>query len=56
MNLEGLTPEQRRFIVDLSKRIQVLESKLVVLQARTVRVDPKLMSTVARNFQKLNLN
>ena len=56
MNLEGLTPQQRKFIVDLSNRIYVLESKLVVLQARMVKIDPELTSTLARDFQKLNLN
>lgn len=56
MNLEGLTPQQRKFIVDLSKRIYVLESKLVVLQARMVKIDPELPSSLARDFQKLNLN
>jgi hypothetical protein len=56
MNLEGLTPDQRKFIVDLSKRIQLLESKLVVLQAKMVRIDPKLMSALAKNFKPINLN
>ena len=56
MNLEGLTPQQRKFIVDLSKRINVLESKLVVLQARMVKIEPGLTSSLARNFQQLNLN
>jgi hypothetical protein len=56
MNLDGLTPEQRKFIVDLSKRIQLLESKLVILQARMVRIDPQLMANLARNFKHLNLN
>jgi hypothetical protein len=56
MNLDGLTPDQKRFITNLSKRIQLLESKLVVLQARMVRIDPKLMSTLAKNFKHLNLN
>ena len=56
MNLEGLTPQQRRFIVDLSKRIHALESKLVVLQARLVKIDPQLTSELARNFHQINLN
>jgi hypothetical protein len=56
MNLEGLTPEQRRFITDLSKRIHVLESKLVILQAKMVRIDPHLTATLAKNFKHLNLN
>lgn len=55
-NLEGLTPDQKKVITDLSKRIQQLESKLVVLQARMVRIDPKLMASLARNFKHLNLN
>jgi hypothetical protein len=56
MNLEGLTPDQRKFIVDLSKRIQLLESKLVVLQAKMVRIDPQLMNTLAKSFKPINLN
>lgn len=55
-NLNGLTPEQKKLIVDLSQRILQLESKLVILQARMVRIDPKLMSTLTRNFKHLNLN
>jgi hypothetical protein len=55
-NLEGLTPEQKKFIVDLGKRIQSLESKLVVLQAKMVQIDPTLMTELARNFSQLNLN
>ena len=53
---EGLTPEQRRYITDLSKRIHLLESKLVVLQARMVKIDPSLMQKLAKNFKQLNLN
>lgn len=55
-NLEGLTPEQKKFITGLSKRIQTLESKLVVLQAKMVKIDPSLMSSLAQNFKQLNLN
>lgn len=55
-NLEGLTPEQKKFITGLSKRIQSLESKLVVLQAKMVRIDPSLMASLAQNFKQLNLN
>lgn len=55
-NLEGLTPEQKKFITDLSSRIRTLESKLVVLQAKMVRIDPTLMADVARSFKQLNLN
>jgi hypothetical protein len=56
MNLEGLTPQQQKFIVDLSKRIQHLESKLVVLQAKMIRIDPTLVATLAKSFKHLNLN
>lgn len=56
MNLEGLTPQQKRFIIDLSKRIYQLESKLVVLQARMVKIDPRLPASLAKNFKNLNLN
>jgi hypothetical protein len=55
-NLEGLTPEQKRFVVDLSKRLQLLESKLIVLQAKMIRIDPSLTKNLAQNFKQLNLN
>ncbi len=55
-NLDGLTPDQKKFITGLSKRIQSLESKLVVLQAKMVRIDPALMTNLAQNFKQLNLN
>lgn len=55
-NLEGLTPEQKKFITGLSKRIQSLESKLVVLQAKMIKIDPTLMSSLAQNLNELNLN
>ena len=56
LNLDGLTPDQRKVITELSKKIQLLESKLAVLQAAMVRIDPKLMANLARNFKHLNLN
>jgi hypothetical protein len=55
-NLEGLTPEQRKTIVDLNKRIQSLESKLVVLQAKMIKIDHSLMADLASNIKQLNLN
>jgi hypothetical protein len=55
-NLEGLTPEQKKFITGLSKRIHSLESKLVVLQAKMVKIDPTIMTSLAQNFKQLNLN
>jgi hypothetical protein len=55
-NLEGLTPEQKKFITGLSKRIQSLESKLVVLQAKMVKIDPSLMASLAQNLKQINLN
>jgi hypothetical protein len=55
-NLEGLTPDQKKFITGLSKRIQSLESKLVVLQAKMIKIDPALMSSLAQNLNQLNLN
>jgi hypothetical protein len=55
-NLEGLTPEQKKFITGLSKRIHSLESKLVVLQAKMVKIDPALVTSLAQNFKQLNLN
>jgi hypothetical protein len=55
-NFEGLTPEQKRFIHDLSKRIHSLESKLAVLQAKMVRIDPSIVTDLANRFTELNLN
>jgi hypothetical protein len=55
-NFEGLTPEQKRFIHDLTKRIQSLESKLAVLQAKMVKVDPAIITDLANKFTELNLN
>jgi hypothetical protein len=55
-NFEGLTPEQKRFIHDLNKRIQSLESKLAVLQAKMVRIDPSITTDLANRFTELNLN
>jgi hypothetical protein len=56
MNLDGLTPEQLRFIFDLSKRIVTLESKLVKLQDRLIRVDRTLTAELAKEMTYLNLN
>ena len=56
MNLDGLTPEQLRFIFDLSKRIVALESKLVKLQDRLIRVDRTLTAELAKEMTYLNLN
>ncbi len=55
-NLEGLTPEQKKAIIDLNSRLRALESKLVVLQAKMVKIDPQLMINLAQNFKELNLN
>lgn len=55
-NFDGLTPEQKKYIVDLSKRIQQLESKLVVLQAKMVKVDPSLAAELAMTLKHINLN
>ncbi len=56
MNLEGLTPQQQKFIVDLSRRIHHLESRLVVLQAKLVTIDPQLSAGLAKDFKTFNLN
>jgi hypothetical protein len=56
MNLDGLTPEQLRFIFDLSKRIVSLETKLVRLQDKVVRIDRSLTADLARKMTHLNLN
>ncbi|MFZ6009608.1 MAG: hypothetical protein ACOYXT_04610 [Bacteroidota bacterium] len=55
-NLNGLTPEQKKLIFDLSKRIEVLESKLIRLQDKLVRIDPMLTADLARSVSYLSLN
>jgi hypothetical protein len=56
MNLDGLTPEQIKLIFNLSKRIEILESRLGHLQEKLVRVDRILTVELAQNIKHLNLN
>ena len=56
MNLNGLTPEQRDFILNLNKRLQALEAKLTVLQGKVIKVDPELPGTLVSNIVRYNLN
>lgn len=56
MNLDGLTPEQIKLIYNLSKRIEILESRLSRLQEKLVRVDRILTAELAQNMKYLNLN
>ncbi len=56
MNLDGLTPEQVKLIFHLSKRIEILESRLGQLQEKLVRVDRVLTVELAQSFKYMNLN
>jgi hypothetical protein len=56
MNLDGLTPEQIKLIFNLSKRIEILESRLGNLQERLVRVDRILTVELAQSMKYVNLN
>lgn len=56
MNLDGLTPEQVKLIFNLSKRIEILESRLGHLQEKLVRVDRVLTIELAQSFKYINLN
>lgn len=56
MNLDGLTPEQIKLIFNLSKRIEILESRLGNLQERLVRVDRILTVELAQSMKYINLN
>lgn len=56
MNLNGLTPEQREFILSLNKRLLALEAKLTVLQGKVIKIDPELPATLVSNMARYNLN
>lgn len=56
MNLDGLTPEQVKLIFNLSKRIEILESRLGQLQEKLVRVDRVLTIELAQSIKYINLN
>jgi hypothetical protein len=56
MSLDGLTPEQREFILDLNKRVQALETKLLLLQGKIVKIDPALPASLVNNISHFNLN
>ena len=56
MNLDGLTPEQVKLIFNLSKRIEILESRLGHLQEKLVKVDRVLTIELAQSFKYINLN
>jgi hypothetical protein len=56
MNFESLTPEERKLIQDLCKRVEVWESNLKRLQDKVVRIDRKMTSDVAKTIKYINLN
>lgn len=56
MNFNGLSPEQKKLIFDLSKRISLLESHLKRLQSSVVKVDSSLPADIAKNITHLHLN
>jgi hypothetical protein len=56
MNFEGLTPEERKLIQDLCKRVEVWESNLKRLQNKIVRIDGKVTSDIAKTIKYIHLN
>ena len=56
MKFEGLSPEQKRLVFDLSKRIELLETHLKRLQISLVKIDRLLPKEIAKNMKDLNLN
>jgi hypothetical protein len=56
MNFNGLSPEQKKLIFDLSKRIEMLETHLKMLQSNLVKIDRVLPADLAKNMTDINLN
>lgn len=56
MNLNNLTPEQLKLIVDLSKRIETLETRLGRLQGKVIRIDRRITTELAAQLDRLHLN
>jgi chaperonin cofactor prefoldin len=48
MNFQHLTPEHRRLLMDLHKRIEALEARLLRLQNQIVKIEAPLMHKIAR--------
>jgi hypothetical protein len=55
MNINNLSPEHKKLIIALHKRIEIMESRLVQLQIQVVRVEAPLMRRIAKNTY-LSLN
>lgn len=56
MDLNGLSPEQIKLIFNLSRRIEILETRLGNLQEKVVRVDRILTVELAQSMKHMNLN
>jgi hypothetical protein len=56
MNFESLTPEERKLIQDLCKRVEVWETNLKRLQDKIIRIDRDKTSDVLKAFKHINLN
>jgi hypothetical protein len=56
MNFNGLSPEQKKLIFDLSKRIGLLEAHLKRLQSSVVKVEPVLPAELAKSITHIHLN
>jgi hypothetical protein len=56
MNFSNLSPEEKKLVLDLCKRVEVWELSLKRLQDKIVRIDQKLTSDVAKSMKYINLN
>ena len=56
MSFNDLPAEHQKMILELNKRIEIMESRLVRLQDRVVRVDGPLISQLAKEIGHINLN
>jgi hypothetical protein len=56
MDFNGLSPEQKKLVFDLSKRISLLESHLKRLQSNIVKVDKSLPADIAKSITHMHLN
>ena len=56
MNANELTPQQQKMVVDLNKRIAMLELHLKRLQCNMIKVDNVLPAKLAGHMSDIYLN
>jgi uncharacterized coiled-coil protein SlyX len=56
MNINNLSPEQKKLILELNKRIMNMENRLAQLQEKVARVDGPLLRRLAKDFTLISLN